>query len=236
MTKTTQTKQSYTIPCTSRFRDAVSDLAETRGVNVADLARSVIILVPKPQIAAYPDPGGPKADDRETVILKSGPSAGKPWRRKPRLQVRMPAGWEAPLIRRALAMALAMDGGEIVMGITTPEDKEAQAARLMAAERERTEVKDQIDQVREQAALQLEKLRDMLKTLAFEPIEGGVTNIDEALYVMGFSADDMPDRRDIRSRFRSLATVYHPDSGVGDHERMAQLNSAQDILMRHFSA
>jgi hypothetical protein len=39
-------KHSYTIPCSSALRDAVSDLAARRGVNVADLVRSVVLMVP----------------------------------------------------------------------------------------------------------------------------------------------------------------------------------------------
>ena len=33
-------KVSYTVPCSSAFRDAVTDLARRRQSNVADLARS----------------------------------------------------------------------------------------------------------------------------------------------------------------------------------------------------
>ena len=51
-------------------------------------------------------------DDRETVILKSGTAKGRPWRRKPRLQVRMAPGFEVEFMRRALAIALALDQGE----------------------------------------------------------------------------------------------------------------------------
>jgi len=231
--KKTRTKQSYTVPCATVFRTRVLDLAERKGVNVADLARSVTILVPKSQIDAYPDPGEPMADDRETVVLKSGPSTGKPWRRKPRLQVRMPSGQKVVSIRKSLALALAIDAGEAVVGVTTKADRAAQKRRFDEVERVRGEARKDMEQFRESTRSELARLRGMLRTLAFEPVEGGVTSIDEALYVMGFSADDMPDRGDVRSRFRSLATVYHPDSGFGDHERMAQLNSAQDILMRN---
>lgn len=86
-----------------------------RQVNVGDLARSILLVVSPDAIAAFPDPGDPPADDRETVILKSGPAEGRPWRRKPRLQVRMPPGHEIPFIRRALGLALAMDEGAIAV-------------------------------------------------------------------------------------------------------------------------
>ncbi len=114
-------KRSYAIPCASVFRDAVTSLAESRRVNVGDLARSVLLLVPRNIVAKYPDPGAPAQDDREQIVLKSGPSANKPWRRKPRLQVRLPAGFKIPEIRRALGMALAMKNGGV--SLTLEEDK-----------------------------------------------------------------------------------------------------------------
>ena len=83
-------KHSYTVPCASDFRDAVEALAVKRHVNVGDLARSILLVMPANFVADFPDPGEPAAEDRETVVLKSGPAEGRPWRRKPRLQVRMP--------------------------------------------------------------------------------------------------------------------------------------------------
>ena len=54
-------KRSYTIPCSTGFRNQVLALAEARGVNAADLARSVILMLPESMIAAAVDPGDPKA-------------------------------------------------------------------------------------------------------------------------------------------------------------------------------
>ena len=39
-------KVSYTVPCAAWFRDAVTALAEARGVNAADLARSILLALP----------------------------------------------------------------------------------------------------------------------------------------------------------------------------------------------
>nr|CAM75035.1 DnaJ-class molecular chaperone [Magnetospirillum gryphiswaldense MSR-1] len=72
-------KHSYTIPCSSAFRDAIEALAARRHVNVGDIARSVLLVMPPSAIQGFPDPGDPEAGDRETVILKSGPSQGRPW-------------------------------------------------------------------------------------------------------------------------------------------------------------
>ena len=102
-------KQSYTIPCSSAFRDIVIKLAEDRSVNVADLVRSVLLVVPEDIIKRFPDPGEPEAGDREKTIIKTGPSKGRPWRRKPRLQVRLTPGYEVPFVRRAFNIAVVLD-------------------------------------------------------------------------------------------------------------------------------
>ena len=204
-------KRSYAIPCASVFRDAVTALAESRRVNVGDLARSVLLLVPRDVVAKYPDPGEPAPDDREQIVLKSGPSANKPWRRKPRLQVRLPAGFRIPEIRRALGMALAMENGGVAL--TLEEGKKPRLGdRLRKAETE------------------IDRLRAAVMALAFEPLSNGVRTRADALFVLGFPPNARPDQKAIRARFRMLATVHHPDSGYGHHDRMTQLNEALSAL------
>lgn len=104
-------KASYTVPCASAFRDAVEALAQRKGVNTAEIARAVMLVVPPQEIDRHPDPGDPAPEDRETVVLKSGASAGRPWRRKPRLQVRLLPGISVPFIRKALDIALQVEAG-----------------------------------------------------------------------------------------------------------------------------
>lgn len=204
-------KRSYAIPCASAFRDAVSALAERRQVNAGDLARSVLLLVPRDVVARYPDPGEPAPDDREQVVLKSGPSANKPWRRKPRLQVRLPDGFKILEVRRALGMALAMEEGGVAL--TLEEGRKPKLGdRLKKAEGE------------------VDRLKRAIMALAFEPLDNGIRTRADALYVMGFPPNARPEQRAIRSRFRMLATIHHPDSGFGHHERMTQLNEALSTL------
>ncbi|MBT6096314.1 MAG: J domain-containing protein [Rhodospirillaceae bacterium] len=203
------TKQSYTIPCASRFRDAVLALAAKRGVNVADLARSVALMVPAETLTAFPDPGEPEAQDREIIVIKSGPSAGRPWQRKPRLQVRMAPGFDAEILRRALGVALAMDKGEAAVLLDAP------SHGVSAATHDPEEV---------------DRLKAMVSALAFDPLDEGVQTRDEALHVLGFPPGASPDTREVRARFRILATIHHPDGDYGSHHRMSQLNSAMDVL------
>lgn len=206
-------KRSYAIPCATAFRDAVTALAESRRVNVGDLARSVLLLVPRDVVAKFPDPGEPAPDDREQVVLKSGPSANKPWRRKPRLQVRLPAGFKIPEIRRALGMALAMEQGGVAL--TLEEGRKPKLGdRLRKAESE------------------IDRLKGAVMALAFEPLAQGVRTSADALHVLGFPPNTRPDQKEIRSRFRMLATIHHPDSGFGHHDRMTQLNEALSVLKK----
>lgn len=209
-------KRSYTITCSSAFRDAVTALAHDRGANVADLARSVVLLLPTETIRAYPDPGEPVRDDREVVTLKSGPSAGRPWRRKPRLQVRISPGYDPQFIRRALAISLAMADGDATVFLEAP--------GIIAGGNVEA-LKDLEEEII--------RLRAVVSALSFEPLPGGVTTRQEALHVLGFSPGTNPETGIIKAHFRLMATIHHPDSDYGSHKRMSQINEAMDLLKRH---
>ena len=206
-------KHSYTITCSNSFRDRIEKLAARRQVNVGDLARSVLLMVPFETIIKYPDPGEPIADDRETVILKSGSSKGRIWRRKPRLQVRMSPGVDANLIRRALAMALAMEQGELDLYLEQVKPGNEPAPEI--ARHAKAEVK---------------RLRTIVSTLCFDPLPNGIQTREEALHVLGFAPKGTPDDKSVKARFRMLAAIHHPDSPYGNHQRMSQLNAAMEHL------
>lgn len=206
-------KKSYTVPCSSLFRDQVEALAARRQVNVGDLARSVLLMAPTQTIASWPDPGEPAAQDRESVLLKSGPGAGRPWRRKPRLQVRMPPGPGIIQIRKALALALAISEGKASLSLVLPGEEPERVVRAKADE-------------------EIERLRAVVSVLAFEPLPDGVHTRQDALHVLGFPPDATPDAKVVRAKFRMLATIHHPDNSLGSHQRMSQLNQAMDVLRR----
>lgn len=206
-------KVSYAIPCSSKFRDAVQQLADRKEVNVGDIARSVMLTLSMDTIEEAEDPGEPGEDDRETVILKSGRSAGKPWRRKPRLQVRLPAGAEIITIRKALGIALSLEKGDNRLSL---ESAIAPTWESM--------VGDLHDRIA--------RLQATVATLAFEPLPNGVRTRAEALHVLGYPGDAMPGASAIKNRFRMLAAIHHPDSEFGDTARMSQLNQAMALLKR----
>lgn len=216
---TTAVKHSYTVPCATPFRNDVEALAKRRKVNVGDLARSILLVVPAASVSAYPDPGEPPATDRETVVLKSGPAQGRPWRRKPRLQVRMPPGHDVAFIRKALAMALAMDKGDLA--VTVADGRQPPVAATAPDGHRLVEINEE-----------LERLRAIIAVLVFEPLPDGIRNREDALHVLGFSPKADPDPRAVRAKFRMLATIHHPDSLCGNHHRMSQLNQAMQLLRR----
>ncbi|MDG2034641.1 MAG: J domain-containing protein [Rhodospirillales bacterium] len=234
-------KRSYTISCSSSFRDAISALAAAREVNVADLARSILLVIPEPVIQGVPDPGGPPPEDREETVLKSGPSAGKPWRRKPRLQVRLSAGYDVTTVRRALNLALRLDQGALTVTLekitTAPEAPEPSEPPKPPETPELSKPQDLSEPpetpwpspaLREE----VDRLQSIVSILLFNPLEAGVATLADARHVMGFAPSDRPDKATVRGRFRMLATIHHPDGHYGSHQRMSQLNAAMDLLSR----
>ena len=209
--------QSYIVPCSSSFRDRVTAFADSQGASVADLARGVLLLVPNESVMATEDPGEPAADDREVVKLQSGPSKGRSLRRKPRLQLRLPIGYDAARLRRALALALKMSEGEKSFSVESVQDRKQRSD-------------DRAIRVRLEE--DIEQLRRIIGGLAFEPLRNGISSRSEALYVLGFAPTAVPDQKVIRGRYRRLALVFHPDSPFGDHQRMSQLNEALEKLTR----
>ena len=207
-------KSSYTIPCASSFRDAINALAVSLRGNVADIARSILLTIPEEVIRTIPDPGGPPRGDREETLIKSGPSAGKLWQRKPRLQVRLRAGYDISTVRRALNIALRLNQRSLDLNLTDP--------NVLSPEKE----PDQ------ELSGELERLRKIVSILAFDPLQGGVSSPDEALHVLGFAPRENPDKATVRARFRALATIHHPDGHYGSHQRMSQLNTAMQLLCK----
>ena len=203
--------KAYSLACPSPFRDRVNRLALRRGVSVADLARAVLLLVPGSWLDRIADPGEPDAVDRETVSLKSGPASGRSLRRKPRLQLRLEPGHDKPRLRRALALALALDEGSLSLRLEAGDGSRATPAEPSKAE---TPLKHLIEQV------------------AFQPLANGVTTREAALYVLGFPPAARPEVLELKSRFRALAQILHPDSPTGDHRRMSQLNQAIALLTK----
>lgn len=204
--------QSYVVPCPAEFRDDVLDLAQRKGVSVGSLAHAVTVLLDGDVVALWPDPGEPKSARRRAGTHRSGDHGGKASQQKPRLQVRMTAGLDPADIRRMLAVALAIDGGDLSLRL---EDGRGLA----------------LDERLKRAEDEVARLRKQLRATTPDPLRHAVRNRAEALHVMGFPPAAEPDTESVHRRYRALAAIHHPDRG-GDHVRMSQINAAARILRR----
>ncbi|WP_345773884.1 hypothetical protein [Azospirillum endophyticum] len=117
-------------------------------------------------------------------------------------------------IRRALAAALALaDPG----------------ARILPAEDVR-----RLEAAVETLGYRNKTLAHALQRLSFRPLDGRITDVRDAAQLFGFVNEWCFDEDRVRRRFRELAPVYHPDTGiVACRERMGQLIDARNLLVRH---
>lgn len=77
-------------------------------------------------------------------------------------------------------------------------------------------------------------LAHALQRLSFQPLDGRITHVRDAAQLFGFVNEWCFDEDQVRRRFRELAPVYHPDTGiVACRERMGQLIDARNLLVRH---
>jgi len=77
-------------------------------------------------------------------------------------------------------------------------------------------------------------LAHAVKRLSFQPLDGRILELRDAVQMFGFVNEWCFDEDQVRRRFRELAPVYHPDTGVvACRERMGQLIDARNLLVRH---
>ncbi len=77
-------------------------------------------------------------------------------------------------------------------------------------------------------------LAHAVNRLSFQPLDGRLLELRDAVQLFGFVNEWCFDEQQVRRRFRELAPVYHPDTGVvACRERMGQLIDARNLLVRH---
>ena len=131
-----------------------------------------------------------------------------------RLELRLVPGLDNAAIRRALAAALALADPDW---------------RLVPA----TDVA-QLEATVEKLDYRNKALAHALERVSFRPLNGQVTQVRDAAQLFGFVNEWCFDEDRVVKRFRELAPVYHPDTGVvACRERMAQLIEARNLLIRH---
>lgn len=201
---------SYVVPCPSAFRRRVLDIAIANQTSPQGLVRSVIALVGLQGHPDIPDPGEPRPDEVDLVPVRGAEGTTRTFRRKPVLRVKLQPGLDASTIRRLLAVAVTLHEPE--------RHRILPAAAIEAAKRTEERVAT---------------LEQALRALAFRPFPEGVKTPRQAAYVMGFLAEFGLDRDVVVARFRQLAPLFHPDTGlVPDADRLRQVVDARNMLLR----
>jgi hypothetical protein len=130
------------------------------------------------------------------------------------LELRLAPGLDDTGIRRALAAALALADPDWRLVPT------AEVGRLEASV--------------ETLNYRNKALAHALERVSFQPLDGKLTQVRDAAQLFGFVNEWCFDEDRVVKRFRELAPVYHPDTGVvACRERMAQLIEARNLLIRH---
>ncbi|HYG86109.1 MAG TPA: hypothetical protein VD978_07605 [Azospirillum sp.] len=206
---------TITAPCQHALLSAVEAAANARGLTVPALLRACLTVVGPDVLAPLPDPGTPNPVDTSyrSVTLKNG--SVRRLRVVPKLRVRFDTALDAPTVRKAAWVAGTLGGRNGVRLIT--------AGELNAVESEMSRCR-----------LRLEQLTAALETLAFRPLRQPISKPWQATYVLGFTHEWGLDPQTVNSRFRTLAPIFHPDTGLlSSTERMGQLLEARNFLLQH---
>ncbi|MCH9779743.1 MAG: J domain-containing protein [Alphaproteobacteria bacterium] len=237
----TQSKRVVIVPCPSWFVADVLATAEQQSCSVAELARSILLVFSDDHIDLQPDPGEPQPGDRDRVVILSGNGGGgasnstsgndsgndsggasnsandkqKVIKRKPRLQLRLSVPAPIPRIRRALNLAVQLHRG--AMQVTAESTSTSTAQEKL-----------------ERTTEQLETANGFIEKMRFEPLGRACHSTNEMRYVLGFPPTEIVSLASCTRRYRTLATVFHPDSPFGDHMRMSELNEAMRFARQLF--
>lgn len=137
------------------------------------------------------------------------PGSGPAW-----FDLLLPAGYDVAKLRRALAGAVALADPDRQLVSRSEVDRMAAAAESLGHRNK--------------------ALSKALERMSFQPLDGKLTEVRDAARLFGFVNEWCFDEDRVVRRFRELAPVYHPDTGiVACRERMAQLIEARNILVRH---
>lgn len=212
--RTAKLLANHQVLCSTRFRNAVEGLAERNGVTLAEILESAMILATPARLEAIADPGEPEPGDLAVTVVPLANGQSRTFRRKPCLKIRGPMGLDPALIRRLLSFALALDNDDEwrlvpVAEVTRPYHQIATLERRIHA--------------------LVEILRQQYPNVTEEPPR----NLRQATALMGFPNEWCIDETAINKRFREMARVFHPDTGLAAcAKRMNSLIEARKLLLR----
>lgn len=204
---------TLTVPCQPALLMAVESAAAARGMAAGRLVAATLLVTGTRALDALPDPGEPERSSlaTRTVTLASGRS--RRVRVVPKLRVRVAEPVDHATVRKGAWVAATLGASDGACLVTTGE----LAAMEMEVSRGR---------------VRLEQLTAALETLAFRPLRQPIRKSWQATYVMGFTHEWGLDEKTITTRFRSLAPIFHPDTGLlSSAERMSQLLEARNFLL-----
>lgn len=163
------------------------------------------------------------------------------------LPTQLPAGLADAMAaladERGVSVAALLDAARLLAGVAADEgaagDIRAAEAALALAGRGVARMVPAVEVDRLNARIETleyrgKALTNALERVSFQPLDGGVQEVRDAAQIFGFANEWCFDEDRVRRRFRELAPVYHPDTGVvADRNRMTQLIEARNLLIRH---
>jgi hypothetical protein len=205
------------VPCARTLHHAVLAFCARRDVDPSTLARVSLALLDERPDLALTDPG-PGEFERVVVISPSG----QPRTRQvlTRLRLRVAGVCSPDRVRIALATFLAT-AAQPAPDIVAPEISAPGAAA------------QEIARLRDENA----RLRAALDRVAPRPATRVPRTPAQAAWLMGFPNEWGLDAATVTTRYRQLAMIYHPDTGIAaDEERLAQISAARSILLQRIKA
>lgn len=205
----------YTIRVSRDMRDQFLQLAVERGLSPSELAEAALALLTPTAAAAIADPGEPTAGEREFQAITLTNGSVRRVGRYPTLRLRLPKNLGTSYIRQALTLALALNRGDRYRLVSAGESRSI-ATRIETLERHNRELTAALDRV------------------TFKPLPTKNLTLRQAASIFGFPNEWSCDEGKVKQRFRDLAPIFHPDTGLlSCRERMEQLIQAKNILLRH---
>lgn len=222
--------RSVIVPCTLELQDAVTTLCARAGTDASVLAQAGLVIVQERPELAVPDPGA-GSFERVGLASASGDRTGR--LSLPRLRLSAPSRSTPEEIRTALATLLALCAPVAEVVAPQPEAKPQPAAPPAPPAASPAQPNGDLARLREENA----QLRTALDQLAPKALPQPPRTAAQAAWLMGFANEWGLTAELVTGRYRQLARIYHPDTGIAaDSSRMAQLTAARGVLMQHIKA
>ena len=223
--------RSVTVPCTLALQEGVTELCARTGSDASVLARAGLVLVQERPELAVPDPG---VGSFERVGHASAPveRVSRLW--LPQLRLSAPSRSTPDEIRIALATLLAICAQAHPLAKDTVRRGSEDRPQVVASSGPQDSASAERD--KELARLHEEnvQLRAALDHLAPKALPQPPRTAAQAAWLMGFANEWGLSPELVTGRYRQLARIYHPDTGIAaDSSRMAQLTAARGVLMQH---